>query len=247
MRLIGPVYLIGGQDFNAVHLDWPANDANVYLVDSGDTFVMIDCGCGESLPGILENVRRMDFEVGDISHLLLTHAHFPHAAAADDVQKMPVEVMASRAAAAAVAAGDLRTASFCYAHQFPACEEQPTVLEDEEVLEVGAIELKAVALPGHSPGSMGYELVVGGVRMLFCGDTVRSPALRARRDRFGYDRQANLASLAGLLEDAPDVLYPGHGPFCLSHGDVWIQEELRKELERDRESTDTSIPELNEE
>jgi glyoxylase-like metal-dependent hydrolase (beta-lactamase superfamily II) len=232
MRLIGPVYLIGGQDFNRVHLDWQANDANVYLVDSGDTFVMIDCGCGESLPGILENVRRMEFEVGDISHLLLTHAHFPHAAAADDVQKMRIEVMASPPAAEAVLAGDLRTASFCYRHKFPPCEEELSVLKDGETLEVGAIQLRAIALPGHSPGSMGYELIADSVRMLFCGDVVRSPALQPRRDRLDYDFRANVRSLSRLLEDPPDVLYPGHGPFCLSHGRAWIQEELRKELEK---------------
>jgi glyoxylase-like metal-dependent hydrolase (beta-lactamase superfamily II) len=231
MRLIGPVYLIGGQDFNRVHLDWRANDANVYLVDSGDTFVMIDCGCGESLPGILENVRRMEFEVGDISHLLLTHAHFPHAAAADDVQKMQIEVMASAPAAEAVQAGDLRTAAFCYHHKFPACDSEISVLEDGEVLEVGAIELKSIALPGHSPGSMGYELLIDDIRMLFCGDVIRSPLLRSRRDRLGYDSEDNFASLSRLLEDPPEVLFPGHGPFCLSHGRVWIQEELRKELE----------------
>mgnify|MGYP006280432737 CR=1 FL=1 len=230
MRLIGPVYLIGGQDFNRVHLDWPANDANVYLVDSGDTFIMIDCGCGESLPGILDNVRQMGFEVADISHLLLTHAHFPHAAAADDVQKMQIEVMASPFTAEVVRAGDLRTASFCYGHDFPACERDITTLEDGEPLEVGAIELQARALPGHSPGHMGFDFLADNHRMLFCGDAVRSPHLKARRDRFGYDREANLDTLSDLLNDPPDVLYPGHGPFCLSAGEKWIQEELRKEL-----------------
>ena len=163
MRLIGPVYLIGGQDFNRIHLDWPANDANVYLIDTGDTFLMVDCGCGESLPAILDNVERMDFEVRDISHLLLTHEHFPHAAAADAVQKMEVEVMASAEAADAVREGDLRTAAFCYHHEFPACEGEIATLEDGQEIEVGAVTITAFALPGHSPGCMGYEMQADGV------------------------------------------------------------------------------------
>jgi len=192
MRLLGPVYLIGGQDFNRVYVDWPANDANVYLIDTGDTFLMVDCGCGDSLPGILQNVEEMD----------------------------------------AVRAGDLRTAAFCYHREFPACEGPVTVLEDGQQLEVGAVRLKVLALPGHSPGSAGFELTLDRQRVLFCGDVVRSPLLRSRRDRFGYDRSAYVRSLERLLEEPPDVLFPGHGPFCLSHGRAWIEEELRNILSR---------------
>jgi len=230
MRLLGPVYLIGGQDYNRVYVDWPANDANVYLVDSGDTFLMVDCGCGDSLPGILDNVEQMDFEVRDITHLALTHEHFPHAAAAGAVQKMQIEVLASGPAAEAVGAGDLRTAAFCYHREFPTCEKPLTPLEDGQQFEIGGLSLKAVALPGHSPGSMGYELIVDEGRMLFCGDVVRSPLLNSRRDRFGYDANAYVESLCSLLACPPDVLFPGHGPFCLSHGRVWIEEELKKVL-----------------
>jgi len=230
MRVAGPVYLVGGQDYNRVYLDWPANDANVYLVDSGDTLVMVDCGCGESLQGILANVERLGFEVPDISHLLLTHEHFPHAGAASAVQKMSVQVAASAPAADAVRAGDLRTAAFWYHRPFVPCEGALTVMEDGGRIEVGALSLRALALPGHSPGSMGYELVAEGCRMLFCGDVVRSPLLESCRGRIGYDGRACLESLKRLLADPPDVLLPGHGPFCLSHGRAWIEEELRKLL-----------------
>ncbi|MBS3763379.1 MAG: MBL fold metallo-hydrolase [Planctomycetes bacterium] len=230
MKLIGPIFLIGGQDFNRVRVDWPANDANVYLVDSGDTFIMVDCGCGDSLPGILDNVRQMDFEVSDISHLLLTHAHFPHATATDAIQKMEIEVLASQQTAEAVEAGDLRTASYCYHHEFPPCEKEITVVEDGESLEVGAMQIRAVALPGHSPGCMGYELGAGDHRILFSGDVVRNPGLKSHRDRFGYDSEQAASSLVRLLEDPPDIIYPGHGPFCLSDAHVWIEEELHKVL-----------------
>jgi len=229
MRLLGPVFLIGGQDYNAVYLDWPANDCNVYLVDTGDTLVMVDCGCGESLEGIMDNVEEMDFDVRDISHLLLTHEHFPHAGAAHGLQKMGVEVVAGRAAAEAVMSGDLRTAAYHYHRKFPPCQEVHP-LADGESIEVGRCQFRAMALPGHSPGSMGYELVTEGRRMLFCGDVVRSPALEGFRNRLDYDGALYLDSLKRLLQDPPDVLYPGHGPFCLSRARSWIAEELKKLL-----------------
>ncbi len=242
MRLIGPVYLVGGQDFNRVHLDWQANDANVYLVDTRDTFVLIDCGCGESLPGILANVRDMGFDVEDISHVLLTHAHFPHAGAAGDLQKMQVEVMASSFAARAVQAGDMRTASFNYQHEFPPCDRELSVIEDGESLEVGAVTLHAHSTPGHSPGHMAYSLMEDSQRILFSGDAVRSPQLRSRRDRFGFDSDDRLECLINLLEEPSDVIYPGHGPFCLSDGQTWVQKELEKELQAREGEAPSEMP-----
>jgi glyoxylase-like metal-dependent hydrolase (beta-lactamase superfamily II) len=229
MRLLGPVFLIGGQDYNMVYMDWPANDANVYLVNTGDTFVLVDCGCGESLPGILGNVRQMEFDPRDISHLLLTHEHFPHAGAAEAVQKMGIEVVAGEAAAEVVRNGGLSTAAYYYHRKFAACDEM-TVVDDGEEIVVGGVEFTALYLPGHSLGCVGYEMVTAGQRMLFCGDVVRSPLLESCRDRIDYDWEAYVASLEMLLDDPPDVLYPGHGPFCLSRGDVWIEEELKKVL-----------------
>jgi len=230
MRLMGPVHLIGGQDFNRVYLDWPANDANVYMVDTGDQLLMVDCGCGDSLEGILGNVSRMGFEVRDVTHLLLTHAHFPHAAAAEALMRMGVKVCASASAAEALAAGDLRTAAYHYHRDFPACP-GVNVLADGECVEVCGTSLKAVELPGHSPGCMGYEIEVGRDRALFCGDVVRSPAYQSYRNRRDYDCERYAATLERLLSDPPEILYPGHGPFCLSHGRAWIEEELKKVLE----------------
>jgi len=229
MRLLGPVFLVGGQDYNMVYLDWPANDCNTYLVDTGETFVLVDCGCGESLPGILMNLKEMEFDPRGISHVLLTHAHLPHAGAAEELRRAGAEVLASRQAAEAVRSGGIATAAYQYHRRFPAVK-QVTELADGQTVAVGDVQFRAVALPGHSPGSMGYEMVCGRRRMLFCGDAVRSPLLEQFRGRPGYDAQAYRRSLAGLLEDPPDVLYPGHGPFCLSHAREWIGEEFTRLL-----------------
>jgi len=229
MRLLGPVYLIGGQDYHSVYLDWPANDCNVYLVDTGDTLVMVDCGCGESLEAILNNVKEMGLELKDVSHVLLTHEHFPHAGAAEALQKMKIEVVCSPGAAEAITSGDMRTAAYHYHKEFAPCE-KVTEVSDGDSISVGDCQFTVVALPGHSQGSVGYELHSERGRMLFCGDVVRSPGLESFRNRLDYDPELYLESLTKLLEDPPDMLYPGHGLFCLSYGRVWIEEELEKLL-----------------
>jgi glyoxylase-like metal-dependent hydrolase (beta-lactamase superfamily II) len=229
MRLIGPVYLVGGQDFNMVYLDWPANDCNTYLVDTGDPLCLIDCGCGESLSGILANIWQMDFDPKDISHVFLTHAHLPHSGAAEPLRLNGVKVLASPATAQAVKAGSLQTAAYHYHRRFLSVAEVTEMVDGERIV-LGACEIRAVYLPGHSAGCTGYELLHDGKRLLFCGDAVRSPSLEQFRNRPDYDRQAYAGTLTKLLADAPHVLYPGHGPFCLSNTEQWIGEEMKKLL-----------------
>ncbi|KPK62526.1 MAG: hypothetical protein AMK73_05970 [Planctomycetes bacterium SM23_32] len=229
MRLIGPVYLVGGQDFNMVYLDWPANDCNTYLLNTGDPLVLMDCGCGESLPGILENLREMGLDPRDVSRVFLTHAHLPHAGAAEDLRRNGVEVVAGPATAAAVREGGIATAAYHYHRRFVRVAEVTAMAPEEEVT-IGACTIRAVPLPGHSADSMGWEATCEGRRMLFCGDAVRSPAIPQHRDRLDYDGETYARTLMGLLDDPPDVLYPGHGPFCLSKTEHWIAEELRKLL-----------------
>ncbi len=232
MRLLGPVYLVGGQDYHSTHLDWEANDCNTYLVDTGDGLVLVDCGCGESLETILANIEDMDMEVGELSHLLLTHAHLPHAGGAGALAKMGVEVRCSPTAAEAIQEGDWRTADYHYGKTFPPCAEAAPVRGGDSI-EEGRCTFSVVELPGHSPGSVGFEMHAEGRHMLFCGDVVRSPDLQSYRGRPGYDAERYVESLRKLLERPPEVLYPGHGPFCLSRGKVWVQKELRKLLNAD--------------
>jgi glyoxylase-like metal-dependent hydrolase (beta-lactamase superfamily II) len=227
MRLIGQVFLVGGQDYNMVYLDWPANDCNTYVVDTGETLVFVDCGCGESLPGILENLREMDFDPRDLSHVFLTHAHLPHAGAASDLERNGVEICAGPDTAEAVKQGGLATAAYHYHRRFLPCSEV-TVLE--EPIQIGAARISPVPMPGHSPDSTGILIERDGRRMLFSGDAVRSPGLSQYRERLGYDAEAYLGTLEALLAEPPDVLFPGHGPFCMSKTDHWIGEELAKLL-----------------
>ncbi len=231
MRLVGPVFLVGGQDFNMVYLDWSANDSNTYLIDTGDPLVLIDCGCGESLAGILSNIKEMGFDARDITHVFLTHAHMPHSGAAEDLRRNGVEVVACPATVQAVRGGGTATVAYHYHRRFT-CVEDATEMNDGETITLGACEFRALALPGHSADSTGYEVTREGRRMLFCGDVVRWPGLEQFRNRADYDRQAYVETLMRLLDDPPQVLYPGHGPFCLSKTEHWIGEEIKKLLRK---------------
>jgi len=62
---------------------WPAT-ASVYVVAHGDTFSMIDVGCGG--PGAVDRLKaglsKLGFDVSSLETLVLSHAHPDHMGAA---------------------------------------------------------------------------------------------------------------------------------------------------------------------
>jgi glyoxylase-like metal-dependent hydrolase (beta-lactamase superfamily II) len=83
-------------------------------------------------------------------------------------------------------------------------------LVDGEVLKVGGIELRAIATPGHSPGST--CLYAPALGALFSGDTLFHGGPGATGRSFS-DFPTILASIKGKLGTLPPdtVVYTGHG------------------------------------
>ena len=88
---------------------------------------------------------------------------------------------------------------------------------------------RAVMLPGHTPGSVGYLFADRG--LLFTGDALvtydgitghRGPAVVSRA--FTHDSRAALASLTALAAVDASLLLPGHGePFPGTPADAATQ------------------------
>jgi glyoxylase-like metal-dependent hydrolase (beta-lactamase superfamily II) len=83
------------------------------------------------------------------------------------------------------------------------------LLEDRGEVRVGAVVLRVMHTPGHSPG--GVTLVAPGVA--FCGDLVFHGSV-GRTDLPGGSERVLLDSIRRHIMTLPDdtVLYPGHGP-----------------------------------
>ena len=95
--------------------------------------------------------------------------------------------------------------------------------------------ITAVALPGHTPGHVGFEIVSRGERLLDIGDTAHSSLVSLAHPEWaiGFDtdkvlgaanRRATLASLAASHERifAPHFPFPGVGRIVkLGEGYAW--------------------------
>jgi hydroxyacylglutathione hydrolase len=86
-------------------------------------------------------------------------------------------------------------------------------LVDGDVLRAGAIALRCLHTPGHTPGSTSFALEDAGRTTLFTGDTLFAGAV-GRWDLGGTSLTDIVRSIrTKLLDHADDALVvPGHGP-----------------------------------
>ena len=86
-------------------------------------------------------------------------------------------------------------------------------LTDGDVLRAGAIALRCIHTPGHTPGSTSFALEAESRTVLFTGDTLFRGAV-GRWDLGGTSLADIVSSIRRklLVHDDATVVVPGHGP-----------------------------------
>jgi len=87
-------------------------------------------------------------------------------------------------------------------------------LNDGDLLEAGSIRCRVLHTPGHTPGSVCFEVSGDGATRLFTGDTLFAGSI-GRWDLGGTSMEDIVQSIHTKLmgyDDATPVV-PGHGPF----------------------------------
>ncbi|MBV9719875.1 MAG: MBL fold metallo-hydrolase [Candidatus Eremiobacteraeota bacterium] len=87
-------------------------------------------------------------------------------------------------------------------------------LRDGDVLELGTFRCRVLHTPGHTPGSVCFELADGKRHVLLTGDTLFAGSI-GRWDLGGTSMEDIVGSIRAKLmsyDDATPVI-PGHGPF----------------------------------
>lgn len=178
---------------------------NCYLVyNRPEQAALIDPG-GEA-GRILEIIRENRAEIRAI---LLTHAHFDHMMAAEEIKRaFSAPLMVYEEEGEALADGMMNlslpmTGRSCRI-------EAERLLRDGDDVVVGDMTFRVLHTPGHTAGSCCYELC--GTDALFTGDTLFWHSY-GRTDFPGGSGREMIASVRGLLALPGDLaVYPGHGP-----------------------------------
>lgn len=189
---------------------------------------LVDVGSAASLDMLLAGVRGAGFDPADITHLLLTHIHLDHAGAAGPlVRRLPrAQVFVHRLGAPHLVNPEklVSSARRIYGDQMralwgdmePVPAQRITILDDGDVVRVGARTLHVLYTPGHAVHHVAYHDAdrsamfpgdVAGVHLQGV-DFVRPPT--PPPDLNLEDWSVSLDRLEALR---PDVLYlPHFGP-----------------------------------
>ncbi|MBM4445595.1 MAG: MBL fold metallo-hydrolase [Chloroflexi bacterium] len=195
-RVWGDIYVVGGPELSH------GNDCLVYLV-GGDAMVLIDSGAGQGYERIVANIRSLGFDPGKIRAVVATHAHIDHIGALGRFHdEFGAEIVAHELDAEAIETG-LGTGAEFYGVDYTPCKVDIILRGAEQVLYYGGWELRAIHIPGHSPGSI--AVVIEDEKRILFGQDIHGPY---------FLRGSNVAqarvSLQRLMDLRADVLCEGH-------------------------------------
>jgi glyoxylase-like metal-dependent hydrolase (beta-lactamase superfamily II) len=196
------VYLVNGSPYGRYQ--------NGYLIHNGAATVLVDSGDlrdDVTLPEVERNAARWGFEIGQVSHLFITHAHHDHASHAAALQRRGLKLVATPATAEAMAAGDTRCIGFTAHRKFEPCQID-VELHDGEELDVNGLRVRCLAAPGHSQRLAVVELKLAGARLWVTGDlfealTAHTSVNLPFNGSPDFDRATYIASVARLVDMAP--------------------------------------------
>jgi glyoxylase-like metal-dependent hydrolase (beta-lactamase superfamily II) len=187
---------------------------NVYLLDGGNEFVLIDIGYLEAVDEIIELIRQMDFNLSTCKMLVATHAdadHIQGLARAKEVLK--TKVAAHPLSVAPLQSGDeIITFASIKAQDFeipmPPCKVD-VLLNEGDTLAVGDLRVKVWHTPGHTEGQLSFKMG----NLLFSGDNIYKDSCVGVIDaHHGSNLPDFLASLERIRNSDVDFLLPSHGP-----------------------------------
>lgn len=186
------------------------------VIDTGAGLVLIDAGLPESFATTTAHFAALGLDLRKVRLILVTEAHYDHAGGvAAVVRASGARVAASRWTAAAMRRGisgpdDPQSSSLI---AYPP-QAKVRALRDGQRIRIGNTTITAHAMPGHTPGSMGYSWQAcdaGKCRTILFAASLNPLATGS------YTYRANPALVAGMrrtladLNTAPcDILLTSH-------------------------------------
>src|SRR5436305_8305464 len=165
VRLIGKLWVLSGDKLTH---PW---DASSYLI-TGDEPTLIDCGSSEGYAALRRDLLSFGYQPKDIRRVIATHGHWDHLSGMAQLRaESDAELWLHGAEREQVETGDPdRTASFLYDRPFPPVKVD-RLLNDGDIVQLGAYQLHVYHTPGHSPGSTSFWVEINDLKLLIAGDT----------------------------------------------------------------------------
>lgn len=187
---------------------------NVYLIDGGSEWAVIDIGYLDTVDETIELVRQMDFNLSQCKLLIATHADADHVQGiAHAKELLKAKVGGHPSTVEPLGAGDpILTFAQIKAQgidlPMPACKIDVLLNEGDEIV-VGDRTLTVWHTPGHTEGQLSFKMG----NLLFCGDNIYKDSCVGVIDaHHGSSLPDFIKSLKRILKDDSQFLLPSHGP-----------------------------------
>lgn len=187
---------------------------NIYLIDGGSEWMLIDIGFMDTVDEIIELIRQMDFNLSACKMLLATHADADHVQGLARARELlKTEAVAHPAAVEPLESGDeILTFATIKAQNIhipmPPVKVDRTV-DEGDTIHCGSLQLAVWHTPGHTPSQISLKMA----NLLFSGDNIyRDSCVGVIDAHHGSDLEDFVASLERILADDSEFLLPSHGP-----------------------------------
>ncbi len=160
------IYQVGGDGLTA------SEDAAIYLLYIDGQAAIVDAGCGNATRRLLENIRHCGVPEKAIEYLLITHCHYDHTGGAAELKKrLKLNVVAHHLEAPYLEKGDPEvTAASWYGATLTPVSVDIKLKQHTQSIRLGQRNITAIHLPGHSPGSLVFQVESEGQSVLFAQD-----------------------------------------------------------------------------
>ncbi|MBQ9037155.1 MAG: MBL fold metallo-hydrolase [Erysipelotrichaceae bacterium] len=204
-----------------------ANLANVYVIKSENSLIMVDCAENEKdLEVIRENLRRFGLDKLPVSHVILTHKHFGHIGNAAYLQQNGAKIICGEGDADSIESGTLNEvmdfSPFQPERDYDPCKVDIRIKDNDE-LDLDGVKLKFYAVDGHTDGSIIFEYKEGEETVLFVGDVIGitedcKDTVLGWEGAEDFDAEKNFKSILRMAELKCDIILPGHHQACMQNG-----------------------------
>lgn len=214
MQILNNIYQVGGSLNGITWTGTDANydDCNTYLLKTEQGIIMFDCGCGDTLNQIFNNMELWGLDSADIKACFITHPHLDHAGGAYMLEEYGIPLYAHKNTVDAIKGGDERCCGYLYHKTFHSCKTAIS-LEDDQVINICDVEILTMHLPGHSAGCTAYIFEHDGKKIVVSGDIIGTllDGYFGWDGSFDFNKQTYLKSLQRFARLDSDIMLPGHG------------------------------------
>ena len=146
-QIFGNLYFVGTREVSS------------HIIDTGEGLILLDTSYPQTVDVMLENIKKLGFDLKDIKILLHSHGHVDHIGGTALLQKMTGAKVYIGAGDADMVTGVSKT-DFAeeLGFEFKDYFTPDVLLNDGDEIRLGNTVITCKHTPGHTPGTMSYFL-----------------------------------------------------------------------------------------